>query len=79
MEYFKENIILQENYRGLQSRESREIFGETETMKVSWSRILAAATRILTREVIKNSLLLKWAVLKDLNLAFLVLTQKSWQ
>ena len=31
MESFKENIILQENYRGLQSR---EIFGETETMKM---------------------------------------------
>ena len=32
MESFKENIILQENYRGLQSR---EIFGETETMKMA--------------------------------------------
>ena len=30
-------------------------------------------------EVFKNSLVLKWAVLKGLYLAFLVLRQKSWQ
>ena len=38
MKSFKENIILQENYRDLQSRESREIFGETETMKMATRR-----------------------------------------
>ena len=35
MKSFKENIILHEKYRVPQSRESREIFGETETTEMA--------------------------------------------